>query len=231
MTGAGRSSAPRWIRAYRLALGIALADVVAQVRARYATEGRTPPRFSETLLSAYESGQKRPGPEYLHYLCAVYQVRASGPRLPGPVLLRPDRHRGDLVAGPDAIAGQGAAWPPCDRSPAPRDGTRPQAGGRAAGGRRYPAGARRGDPDRRGARRSLVAEGPEPGGEADDDMVRRALLRLIADAATRGRTAGSSAPSERIRRRMDDALLGGDRVGHHAGPVGGDGRAATAGST
>jgi tetratricopeptide (TPR) repeat protein len=63
-----------WIRAYRLALGIALADVVAQVRARYKAEGRQPPRFSETLLSAYESGQKRPGPEYLHYLCAVYRA-------------------------------------------------------------------------------------------------------------------------------------------------------------
>jgi len=45
--------------------------VVAQVRARYVAEGRKAPRFSETLLSAYESGQKRPGPEYLHYLCAV----------------------------------------------------------------------------------------------------------------------------------------------------------------
>src|ERR1022692_1036673 len=63
-----------WIRAYRLALGIALADVVAQVRACYAAEGRNIPRFSETLLSAYESGQKRPGPEYLHYLCAVYRA-------------------------------------------------------------------------------------------------------------------------------------------------------------
>jgi HPt (histidine-containing phosphotransfer) domain-containing protein len=46
-----------WIRAYRLALGIALADVVAQVRARYEAEGRTAPRFSETLLSSYEGGQ------------------------------------------------------------------------------------------------------------------------------------------------------------------------------
>jgi tetratricopeptide (TPR) repeat protein len=63
-----------WIRAYRLAMGIALADVVAQVRACYAAEGRNVPRFSETLLSAYESGQKRPGPEYLHYLCAVYRA-------------------------------------------------------------------------------------------------------------------------------------------------------------
>src|SRR5579859_4349626 len=61
-----------WIRAYRLALGITLADVVEQVRAWYEAQGRPQPRFSETLLSAYESGQKRPGPEYLHYLCAVY---------------------------------------------------------------------------------------------------------------------------------------------------------------
>ena len=67
------------IRAYRLALGIALADVVAQVRAWYVAEGRGVPRFSETLLSAYESGHKRPGPEYLHYLCAAY--RADPPDL------------------------------------------------------------------------------------------------------------------------------------------------------
>jgi hypothetical protein len=57
-----------WIRARRLALGISLADVVAQVRAWYVSEGRAEPRFSETLLSAYESGNKRPGPEYLHEL-------------------------------------------------------------------------------------------------------------------------------------------------------------------
>src|SRR5262252_3917298 len=65
------------IRAYRLALGVSLADVVAQIRAWYASEGRPAPRFSETLLSAYESGQKRPGPEYLHYLCTVYRTEPS----------------------------------------------------------------------------------------------------------------------------------------------------------
>jgi len=65
------------IRAYRLALGVSLADVVAQIRAWYANEGRPAPRFSETLLSAYESGQKRPGPEYLHYLCAVYRAEPA----------------------------------------------------------------------------------------------------------------------------------------------------------
>lgn len=63
-----------WIRAYRLALGLSLTDVAAQIRAWYEAEGRTAPKFSETLLSAYESGQKRPGPEYLHYLCIVYRV-------------------------------------------------------------------------------------------------------------------------------------------------------------
>src|SRR5215831_18220135 len=78
----GPAAGTSWIRAYRLALGISLADVVAQVRARYVSEGRTVPRFSETLLSAYESGQKRPGPEYLHYLCAVY--RADPPDLGYP---------------------------------------------------------------------------------------------------------------------------------------------------
>ena len=70
-------SAPRLVRAHRLAQGIALADVVAQVRARYVNEGRTAPRFSETLLSSYEGGQKRPGPEYLHYLCCVYQAEPA----------------------------------------------------------------------------------------------------------------------------------------------------------
>ena len=69
-----------------VASGVALADVVAQVRARYAAEGRTPPRFSETLLSAYESAQKRPGPEYLHYLCAVYQTDPEDLGYQGPCL-------------------------------------------------------------------------------------------------------------------------------------------------
>src|SRR6266705_574008 len=66
-----------WIRAYRLASGTALADIVEQVKALYEYEGRTPPRFSETLLSAYESGNKRPGIEYLHYLCVVYRAEPA----------------------------------------------------------------------------------------------------------------------------------------------------------
>jgi len=110
------------IRAYRLARGIALADVVAQIRARYAAEGRTPPRFSETLLSAYESAHKRPGPEYLHYLCAVYQADPQELGYPDPCFcgrrhvtggsdLARDPHgnsRGDLGEGAmSAVTGVG----------------------------------------------------------------------------------------------------------------------------
>src|SRR5947208_3699364 len=57
------------VKSHRLAHGIALSDVVAQVRALYELEGKPLPKLGETLLSAYESGYKRPGPEYLHYLC------------------------------------------------------------------------------------------------------------------------------------------------------------------
>ena len=87
------------IRAHRLALGIALADVVAQVRARYVTEGRLPPRFSETLLSSYESGQKRPGPEYLHYLCNVYQAEPADLGYPGQCLCGRTHRAPALVPG------------------------------------------------------------------------------------------------------------------------------------
>ena len=84
------------VRAHRLAQGIALADVVAQVRARYVSEGRTPPRFSETLLSSYEGGQKRPGPEYLHYLCCVYQSEPADLGYEGPCLCG-QRHRAPVL--------------------------------------------------------------------------------------------------------------------------------------
>jgi tetratricopeptide (TPR) repeat protein len=86
MAECGAVHGTTWIRAYRLALGIALADVVAQVRAQYLAEGRRAPRFSETLLSAYEGGQKRPGPEYLHYLGLVYRADPEDLGLAGPCL-------------------------------------------------------------------------------------------------------------------------------------------------
>ena len=93
------------VRAHRLALGIALADVVAQVRARYVREGRTPPRFSETLLSSYEGGQKRPGPEYLHYLCCVYQAEPADLGYEGPCLCRQGHRAPPLVPSGPVLAG------------------------------------------------------------------------------------------------------------------------------
>ncbi len=93
------------IRAYRLALGIALADVVAQVRARYEADGRSVPRFSETLLSAYESGQKRPGAEYLHYLCATYQADPADLGFDGSCLCG-GSHRPRPVPAPGGAAGR-----------------------------------------------------------------------------------------------------------------------------
>ena len=112
------------VRAHRLALGIALADVVAQVRARYVAGGRTPPRFSETLLSAYESGQKRPGPEYLHYLCCVYQAEPEDLGYEGGCLCG-NRHRCPVPAlvpsadGPEEQAGRAPAGPRRPGRPVP----------------------------------------------------------------------------------------------------------------
>jgi tetratricopeptide (TPR) repeat protein len=151
------------IRAYRLALGMAPADVVAQVKAWYQAEGRKATRFSEILLSGYENGQKRPGPEYLHYLCAVYQ------------------------ADPQDLGYQGRCR--CGG----RHGVRPSA----------PAADSQPPPQHE--------PGPRPGSEDDDDVLRAAMLRLLADAGADVDSTFFGAV-DRIRRRMDDALLAG-RVG------------------
>ncbi len=175
------------IRAYRLALGIALTDVVAQVKAWYQAERRKLPRFSESLLSAYESGQKRPGPEYLHYLCAVYradphdlgyQSRCLCGRGHRAVGQRPSPNR----AGPES-----AASAPI-RRPGGWEGRTCGAAARGAGPGSRQAGG--------------------PGSEDDDDVIRRMLLRLLADAATDVDGAFFGAV-DRIRRRMDEALLSG----------------------
>src|SRR5204862_6650024 len=85
------------LRLLRVALGACLAGAGAPVRAWDAREGRPAPRFSETLLSACETGQKRPGPEYLHYLCAVYRAQPADLGYPGQCFCgRPHR------AGPRA---------------------------------------------------------------------------------------------------------------------------------
>ncbi|MET7462124.1 XRE family transcriptional regulator [Nonomuraea sp. NPDC005501] len=74
------------IKSHRLSHGIALADVIEQVRALFECDAKPPPGIGETLLSAYESGLKRPGPEYLHYLCTVYRVEPSALGYDGPCI-------------------------------------------------------------------------------------------------------------------------------------------------
>jgi tetratricopeptide (TPR) repeat protein len=286
----GPAFGTRLVRAHRLALGIALADVVAQVRARYVNEGRTAPRFSETLLSSYEGGQKRPGPEYLHYLCCVYQAEPAdlgyeGPclcgqwhrapvlRLSGPAPAAPPEPGGTgwsagysgavpdagLTAPPILTAVPSTGEADAAEPGAPRPGVAvsrpvgstatqlpalepphpaqpglaqppPAQPGLAQDGLAQPA------PVRPAATAAAVASRPAPGpaasalpaspgsalplpdagsahpaqlsvGEVDDDVVRRTLLRLMADpgAAVDGRFFGAV---ERIRRRLDEALLG-----------------------
>ena len=119
------------IKSHRLAHGIALADVIEQVRALFERDGKAVPGIGETLLSAYESGLKRPGPEYLHYLCSVYRVEPAALGYEGPCICghghrTPGIVRGDLDEGrPDA-------------SPAPRElgiqGIQPVIGDPAAAG-------------------------------------------------------------------------------------------------
>ncbi len=164
------------IRAYRLARGIALADVVAQVRARFEADGKRVPRFSETLLSAYESGQKRPGPEYLHYLCAVYQADPADLGLSGRCLCgRPHQAPGPVPAEPARDASNPAARPDAD------------------------------DPDRPEPTQPIARIAAE---DDDDDALRDMLIRQMAEPGSRvdSRFLGAV---DGIRRRMDDALLGG----------------------
>jgi len=170
-----------WIRAYRLALGITLADVVEQVRAWYQAEDREQPRFSETLLSAYESGQKRPGPGYLHYLCAVY---GADPQDLG--------YQGRCFCGTSHRSPSGApAWtaPRPDRAVELASGPSRLEG--AFPGQDAPAG-----------------DETPPWVSDDDSVLRRALLQLIAGAPVSLDTTFFGAV-DRVRRRMDDALLRG----------------------
>jgi transcriptional regulator with XRE-family HTH domain len=183
----GSSAGTSRIRAYRLALGVSLADVVAQIRAWYANEGRPAPRFSETLLSAYESGQKRPGPEYLHYLCAVYRAEPADLGYHGQCFCgRPHRAAPRSRTAAQVTAPDGSAPGPAEPGD-PRD-SQVSAGPMPADGPGFPADLRE--------------------AEDDDDMLRRVQLRMIADAPA-GVDSQFLGAVERIRRRMDDALVGG----------------------
>lgn len=202
--GCGPSAGTSWIRAYRLALGISLADVVAQVRAWYESEGREAPRFSETLLSAYESGQKRPGPEYLHYLCAVYRAEPDDLGYPGGCFCGRSHRR--LQAARPARLSLAAAAGEAPTAAAPEAAAGPS--GAVSGTSGEIAGTA---PPAAGAPPGAVAAGAaalHAGAEDDDDLIRRALLRMIAHAAA-GVDGHFLGAVDRVRRRMDEALVSG----------------------
>ncbi|MFB4307088.1 XRE family transcriptional regulator [Actinomadura sp. GTD37] len=181
------------VKAHRLAHGVALSDIVAQVRALYEVDGKPAPRLGETLLSAYESGYKRPGPEYLHYLCAVYRVepdaldyqspcicgRGHAVRTGSPGVPQPRAAERRAVPGPDALVG--AIVPRAEERPWTTVS------------------------DLRGLDR---AEGPLTIDVGEEDIVlRRTLLQLLAGAgvALDGQFLGAV---DNLRRKMDDTLVG-----------------------
>nr|WP_246178076.1 XRE family transcriptional regulator [Actinomadura decatromicini] len=181
------------VKAHRLAHGVALSDIVAQVKALYEVDGKPPPRLGETLLSAYESGYKRPGPEYLHYLCAVYRVEPDALDYQSPCICgrghavrsgagsvpQPRVSERRPVQDPDALVG----------AIVPRSGERPWATVTDLRG-----------PDR--------ADGPLNIDVGEEDIVlRRTLLQLLAGAgvALDGQFLGAV---DNLRRKMDDTLVG-----------------------
>jgi tetratricopeptide (TPR) repeat protein len=177
------------IKSHRLAHGIALSDVVAQVRALYELEGRPPPKLGETLLSAYESGYKRPGPAYLHDLCRVYRVEPADLGLVGPCVCGRTHGRlaGDATSAlrePDRVLRPGPAvldgGPTTSRQPfsvPPITGVQ------------------------------YRAEDPRGGaGEEEETVLRRTLLQILAGAgvALDGQILGAV---DGVRRKMDDTLV------------------------
>jgi tetratricopeptide (TPR) repeat protein len=169
------------IKAQRLAHGIALSDVVAQVRALYELEGRPPPKLGETLLSAYESGYKRPGPAYLHDLCRVYRAEPADLGLPGPCVCGRPHAR---LLEPGVVLQ--ADTPPVDRD---RTTSRQQFSVPTITGVQY------------------RAEDPGGGcGEEEETVLRRTLLQILAGAgvALDGQILGAV---DGVRRKMDDTLV------------------------
>ncbi|SEG55541.1 hypothetical protein SAMN04489712_106239 [Thermomonospora echinospora] len=190
------------IKSHRLAHGVALSDIVAQVRALHEIDGKPQPKLGETLLSAYESGYKRPGPAYLHYLCAVYRVEPAELGFEGPCICG---HGHTLRAVSACRAPARSPMPPADRrAAASRPLDEPDA---LVGHVVVPlpddrhwitVGDSRG-PDRAG--------GPLSADVGEEDVVlRRTLLQLLAGAgvALDGEFLGAV---DHLRRRMDDTLV------------------------
>ncbi|WP_146159553.1 XRE family transcriptional regulator [Allonocardiopsis opalescens] len=90
--------------------------MVEQVRALFEVAGRARPKLGETQLSAYESGAKRPGAEYLHYLSLAYRADPddlgyAGPCVCGQSHLDP---RAAPFPGGDTPASDWTGEPPPD---------------------------------------------------------------------------------------------------------------------
>jgi hypothetical protein len=181
------------VKSQRFALGVALSDVVAQVKALYEVDGKPQPKLSETLLSAYESGYKKPGPEYLHYLCSVYRVEPEELGYRGPCIC--GRRHGVRTTG---------------RMPGRREGASGAAfddPGTLIGSVVLPA-----EDDHyvldanqlRGLDRAGAPISAEAGEE--DIVLRRTLLQLLAGAGVSldGQFLGAV---DNLRRRMDDTLI------------------------
>ncbi|WP_283137838.1 XRE family transcriptional regulator [Rhizohabitans arisaemae] len=162
------------IKAHRLSHGIALADVIEQVRALFERDGKPPPGIGETLLSAYESGMKRPGPEYLHYLCSVYRVEPDALGYDGPCICGHGHRMPGVVRGGCADG--------LDQSPPPRElwlqpGFAP------------PFGERRGDEEEEVLRQTLLDVLARTGHELDAqvlgaaDRVRRRMEDTLVSAS------------------------------------------------
>lgn len=176
------------IKAQRLSRGVALSDVVAQVRAFYEMEGKPLPKLGETLLSAYESGYKRPGPEYLHYLCRVYRVEPADVGFQGACVCGqthdlPRRVHDTPFLEPGIVIRPRTAviddeWTTSDRSSVPH-----------ISGVRY---------------RAQDSDGGA--GEEEETVLRRTLLQLLAGAgvALDGQILGAV---DGVRRKMDDTLV------------------------
>ncbi|MCC5577858.1 helix-turn-helix transcriptional regulator [Microtetraspora sp. AC03309] len=160
------------IKAHRLSNGIALADVIEQVRALFERDGKSVPGIGETLLSAYESGLKKPGPEYLHYLCSVYRVEPAALGYEGPCICGHGHGMPGTVRGCDFEEGIP------DTSPNVRElWIQPDGGSPSA-----------------------------DGGEEDENVLRRTLLKLLA--GTGGVTLNDQVLGavENIRRHMDETM-------------------------
>src|SRR5918992_5408930 len=183
------------VKAQRLALGVALSDVVAQIKALYEVEGKPLPKLGETLLSAYESGHKRPGPEYLHYLCSVYRVEPEDLGFQGPCICS-RRHRVRMSAERTADATADIGGPPPLTGPVVVPAAEPHY---------FTTRTSRLDPS--GLTGLNRAAGPVSAEAGEEDIVlRRTLLQLLAGAgvALDGQFLGAV---DHARRRMDDTLI------------------------